>query len=121
MPGKSVATEADVKTQAGTTPMQPAAGGTWTPGPVTVTKYAKLKTGGQPAISEAQCTFTFSGNAPNGAPVTGTEPITLSAAALGRTKLQGAEQQVLRDGDRSNTSLYGNEIFIVAAEKLHSG
>jgi hypothetical protein len=120
MSGKSVATQADVQTQAGTTPFTGAVSGAWTPGAVSVVTYAKLTIGGQPAVSSASCTFSFSGTDGSN-PVTGTEPVTLSAAALGTTKLQGQEQQVLRDGDQSNTSLFGNVIEISAAGKLSSG
>ncbi len=132
MAGKSVATKADVKTTPSTqTPYPPAdplpAGGAWTAGPVTVTSYAKLTIGGQPAISEAKCTFSFTGTQTIPGPpvvkkpVSGTDDVTLSAAALGTTKVQGGEQQVLRDGDQSNTSPYGNVISISASEKLTSG
>jgi hypothetical protein len=123
MAGKSVATQADVQTpQPGTTPFTGAASGTWTAGPVTVVSYAKLTTGSQPIISSVSCTFAFSGLAANGTtPVAGFEPVILSAAALGTTKLQGETQQVLRDGDQSNTSLYGNTISISSSEKLSSG
>ncbi len=125
MAGKSVATQADVKTSGGTTPFPPADTTiSWTAGTPICTSYPKLTVGGQPVLYEVQCTFIFSGtqSTPSG-PVTvpGSETVTLSASALGTTKLQGQEQQVLRDGDQSTTSLYGNVISISASEKLSSG
>jgi len=122
MAGKSVAIESDATATAGTMPYTGAASGTWLAGPISVVSYATVTIGGQPAISSAKCTFSFSGLAANGTtPVAGSEDVTLSAAALGTTKLQGTEQQVLRDGDQSSKSLFSNIISVSASHKLKSG
>ena len=117
-----MAIQSDATATVGTTPYTGAASGTWLTGTISVVSYAKVTIGDQPVISSAKCTFSFSGFAPNGTtPVAGLEDVTLSAAALGTTKLQGTEQQVLRDGDQSNTSLYSNIISVSASHKLKSG
>jgi hypothetical protein len=124
---KPVAVEADAQAQAGSVMYAPAVAGTpgWTPGNVNVTKYAKLKIGGQAVIHEAKCTFSFSGTDSNGAAVSGSEDVVLSAAAAGTTKLQKSANQVLRDGDSSDStsgkSLYGNVVKISSSGKLKSG
>jgi len=119
---KNVATQADVQTQPGTTQFTGAASGTWSAGPVSVVSYAKLTIGGQAVILSASCTFSFTGASGSTPPVTvtGSEEVTLSAAALDTTKLQGGLLQVLRDSNQSNTSLFGNVIKISSSEKLGS-
>jgi hypothetical protein len=125
MAAKSAATKNDVKTDLSNVPLSPAdtpAGNKgWTAGTISVKSYAQLKIDGVEAIYEASCTFSFSGSNSknNGAAVTGSDPVTLSAAALGKTHLQGQENQVLRDGD-SITSPDGNTLKIVSSERLRS-
>jgi hypothetical protein len=118
---KPVATAADVQTTAGTTPYTGAASGTWTP-PVTITTvgYSKVKVGGQKVIYEADGTFTFAGLTGGGAPISGTDDVSLKATDLGSTKLQKGENSVLRDGDTTDGGSYGNKIYISSTRKLKS-
>lgn len=110
--GLKVATKAAVRAEPSAVLLPPATSGTWTrQGEISVTSYAKLKIDGQAVVSEAKCTFAFSGTAPNGAAVTGSDVVSLSAAVLGKTKLQGGAQQVLRDGDRFKSPL-GNALVV---------
>jgi hypothetical protein len=127
MAAKSVATKSDVKTQLSNVPLSPAdsplGSAGWSAGQIEVSSYSQLKIDGAEAIYEARCTFSFSGSNTKVKPpqaVTGPDDkVVLNAAALGRTHLQGLENQVLRDGD-SITSADGNTLKIVSSERLRS-
>jgi len=131
MSSKPAATKADAQKQKGSGmyPIAaPADAGSWSPGDIEVQSYPKLKIGGQPVIYQAKCTFTFTGTKLVGTVTTnisGTDTITLNASDLGTTKLQNGENQVLRDGDSSDStpgkSLYGNVVYISSSRKLKSG
>ena len=91
-----------------------ATSGTWTAGQISDTPYDKIVSGGAKAISEAQCTFNFSGANASGAPVTGSETVTLSARA---TKLQQGAAGVLVEGD-SASGTFGNKLTASGGPKL---
>jgi hypothetical protein len=116
MAGKSVAKAGDIKATAGTTMFSPAVSGKWTAGPVTVTTYSKLKTGGSPVAHKAECTFSFTGTGPSpaSAPVSGTSKVTLTAKT---TRLQKGKSNVIVDGDSAQDS-YGNKLETSASGKL---
>jgi hypothetical protein len=115
VPPKSVATVGDVSATPGTTPYTGADSGAWTAGPISYTSYVKVASGGAKAISEARCTFSFSGaNSSSGATITGTETVTLRA---GPTKLQKGEAGVIVDGD-SETGSFGNKLSAASGEPL---
>ena len=111
---KSVAVEGDVSATPGSTPYSGAETGSWTAGAITYQGYDPLTIGGTRVVSEASCTFSFSGASSSGATITGTETVTLSA---GGTKLQGGSSKVLVDGDRKAGS-YGNELLVQTGAKL---
>jgi len=110
----SVARDGDVSPTAGTGTFGTAATGTWTPGPVTYTAYAKLTSDGAKAISGAQCTFSFAGSDSSGTAVAGQSTVTLPA---GPTKLQRGEAGVVVSGDLANDS-YGNTLTASSTAKL---
>ena len=109
-----VARQGGVSATPGTTPFTGANSGTWTAGPISDKPYDKVVSGGAKAISEAQCTFNFSGVNASGATVTGSETVTLSAK---QTKLQKGAAGVLVDGD-SATGTYGNKLTASGGPKL---
>lgn len=113
---KPVAVEGDVSATAGTTLFSGAQSGTWTAGPIQLSSWSKLKVGGTATIWKAICLFSFSGLNGSGATVVGTSTVTLTADS---TKLQGASNNVLRDGD-SETDSYGNKLEARAPGKLRS-
>jgi hypothetical protein len=110
----SVATVGDVSPTPGTTPFTGAKTGTWTPGAVAYTSYAPLRSRGVNAISEARCTFSFSGSTEGGSTVTGSEEVVLRAAS---TVLQKGAAGVIVDGD-SATGTFGNRLSASTAEPL---
>ena len=114
MPLKSVAREGDVSATPGTKPFTGADSGAWAAGAVTYTSYDKVVSGGARSISQAECTFNFSGASSSGATVTGTETVTLSAQP---TKLQKGASSVIVDGD-SATGTFGNKLTASGGEKL---
>jgi hypothetical protein len=122
MPSMSVAVEGDVSPTVGVAMFTGAQSGEWKAGPVTVTTYPNLKSGGKKVIWKAECTFSFSGANASGAPVTGTERVTLTAT----TKLLNKGQhQVLVDGDSKTggdlpppASNYDNKLTISASGPL---
>jgi hypothetical protein len=110
-----VARQGDVSATPGTAPYTGATSGAWTAGTISDTPYDKIVSGGKKAISEAQCTFSFSGvNDGSGATVTGSETVTLSAK---QTKLQKGAAGVIVDGD-SATGTYGNKLTASGGPKL---
>jgi hypothetical protein len=110
----NVARQGDVSATPGTTPFTGATSGTWTAGTIGDTPYDKVVSGGAKAISEARCTFSFSGANASGSPVTGSETVTLSAK---QTKLQKGASGVLVDGD-SATGTFGNTLTALGGPKL---
>jgi hypothetical protein len=113
---KPVAVASNVSAMAGTTPFTGAESGTWTPGPVQCQSHAKLQIGGAATVWQATCSFAFAGASSSGAAISGTSSVTLTAPA---TKLQGAGNNVLRDGDENSDS-YGNKLSVSASGKLQS-
>lgn len=115
---KPVAVTSDVAATAGTGLYTGAAKGTWMPGPVTVSTYAKLTIGGAAAAWQAKSTFAFAGFGPTPAetPISGTSTVTLSASTK---KLQGRASHVLVNGDEKSDS-YGNKVKVSASGKLRS-
>ena len=113
---KSVATIGDVLATPGTTPFTGAEAGVWTPGPVSHTSYAQLRSSGVPAISEATCIFSFAGTAKGGAAVAGSETVVLRA---GPTVLQRGSSGVIVHGD-SATGEFGNRLAAASAEPLRT-
>jgi hypothetical protein len=109
-----VTRQGDVSATPGTTPFSGAQSGTWTAGTISETAYDKVVSGGAKAISQAQCTFSFTGANSSGATVTGSETVTLSAGA---TKLQKGAAGVIVDGD-SATGTYGNKLTASGGPKL---
>jgi hypothetical protein len=105
-----IAVEGDVVAIPGTIPYPPAASGVWVPGAVTYSSYSAVKQQGRAVIYEAKCTFTFTGAAPNGNPVSGSEDVTLSA---GSTEVNKGQNSVLVDGD-SKRGNYGNQLQAIA-------
>ena len=116
MATKPVAVEGDVSATPGTTPYSGADSGTWTAGAVSYKRYDKLTVGGQKAVYEASCDFSFSGTNSGGSTVKGNETVTLTASS---TTLQGGTSNVIRDGDRASGS-YGNELRTSASGDLKS-
>lgn len=112
---KAVACDGNVTATAGTTPYTGADSGTWTPGQVKYTTRPKVKAGGVAAISQAECTFSFSGKSGNTV-VNGSEKVVLTA---GQTKVQKGAGGVLLSGD-SKTSAYGNKLEATSSAKLKS-
>lgn len=110
---KRVAVDGTVVAIPGAVPFPGAQNGTWTAMPVQYTTDPKIKTGGKPVITKAQCTFMFAGVGPAPAfpAVNGQEKVTLSAK---KTKLQ---KQVLVEGDMI-MSPYGNQLKVVAVTKI---
>lgn len=112
--GKKVVVEGDVKATPGSTPFAPADSGTWTAGPVTDTPYPKLSSGGKKTLSQSVCTFTFSGvQSSSGATITGTEMVTLAAKKTTLT----AGGNLLLDGDKQQSVVYGNKLEATASQK----
>jgi len=116
MPPRSVARFGDVFPTPGATPFTGAQSGTWTAGAVAYTSYEKLVSGGANVISEARCTFNFTGANSSGATVTGTETVVLSAES---TKLQRGASNVILDGD-SATGEFGNTLAASSGAKLET-
>jgi hypothetical protein len=114
--GKKAVKTGEVTATAGTTMYSPAVKGSWLAGPVIPTSYSKLKSGGGAVLSEAKCTFSFTGTGPTPAeaPVSGTSTVTLSAQT---TRLQKGASNVLVDGE-SKKDEYGNELKASAQGKL---
>jgi hypothetical protein len=118
--GKAVATKADVTAEPSkTVPKDATTGsGKWTAGAITVVEYDLLTIGGKPAISKAECTFTYAGGtqkADSTKPYpTTTEKVTLTA---GTTLLQKGASSVLVDGDSKEGS-EKNKLSISANHKL---
>jgi hypothetical protein len=104
----SVATEGDVTATTGEVMYTGATTGTWTAGVISYTSYGKLQSGSARTISNAQCTFTFSGD------VLGSETLTLRA---GSTKLQLGLSGVIVDGD-SVIGTFGNRLVASSARAL---
>ena len=98
----------------GTAPFTGADTGAWTAGTISFTSYDKLLSGGRKAISQAECTFSFTGQSSSGATVTGSETVTLSAQA---TKVQKGAAGVIVDGD-SATGSFGNTLTAASSGKL---
>jgi len=117
MADKRVAVTGDVEAKPGTKMFTGAASGTWTAGPVTYTSYNHLSVGGKSVIHGANCTFTFTGSTSNGAPVTGSETVTLQA---GQTVLQKGLSGVLRNGDTATGDKFDNELEVKTASVLSS-
>lgn len=118
MATKSVAVDGEVQATPGTAMYSPADSGAWSAGAVQHTTYAALTVGGVAVVHEASCEFTFSGadSKSNGAPVTGSETVTLTASP---TSLMRGKDAVLRDGDEAEGS-YGNKLRAVTSRHLKS-
>lgn len=114
MTGKSVAGQGDVSATPGNVPFTGAQSGTWTADAITVTPHPVLRVDGAPAITQASCTFSFSGANSNGSPVAGQESVTLTAGA---TTLHVGPQTVLVDGDQA-AGVFGNKLQVVSTRKL---
>jgi hypothetical protein len=111
--GKKVAVEGDVKATPGSTPFAPADSGSWVAGPVVDTPYPKLASGGKKTLSQSMCTFTFTGvQSASGAPVSGTEVVTLVAKKTTLT----AGGNLLLDGDNQQ-GVYGNKLEVTASQQ----
>ncbi len=109
-----VTRQGDVSATPGTTPFTGANSGAWTAGTISETAYDKVVSGGANAISQAECTFNFSGANASGTAVTGSETVTLSAKS---TKLQQGAAGVLVAGD-SATGTFGNTLTASSGPKL---
>lgn len=116
MSGRSVAVEGEVTATPGLIPFPPAVSGAWTPGNVSYQKYEGLTVKKVPVIHQARCTFTFSGATGNGAPVSGSETVTLVAKS---TQLQNGQAYVLLNGD-TQVGVYGNTLTAIASGPLTS-
>ena len=114
MAGNSVAVTGEVVATPGTTPFTGANAGSWAAGPISVQTYSKVTIGGQPVMHRASCTFSFTGTTSNGAPVSGSEVVTLTA---GTTVLQKGQSGVLVQGN-SATGTFGNKLAVQTASKL---
>lgn len=109
MTANSVAGEGDVFATPGKVLFKGATKGSWAAGHIFYVPHAHLKIDGAPAISQASCTFAFTGD------VSGTEPVTLSPGA---TKLQCGPASVLVHGDTITSSQYGNQLQVSSTRKL---
>jgi hypothetical protein len=115
MAGNSVAVTGEVVATPGTTPFTGAnPGGSWTAGSISMQTYGKLTIGDQPVMHGASCTFSFSGTTGTGAPISGSEVVTLTA---GTTVLQKGQSGVLVQGN-SATGTFGNTLAVQTARKL---
>src|SRR5215831_3080182 len=114
MTGKSVACQGDVSATVGNVPFTGAQSGTWTASAITVTPHQVLQVDGAAAITQASCTFSFSGANSSGSPVAGQATVTLMAGA---TTLRVGPDTVLVDGDQA-TSVFGNGLRVVSTRKL---
>jgi hypothetical protein len=118
MTGTAVAGEGDVTATAGLSPFTGADSGTWTPGPITVTTYLKLRAGEAKVAFKASCTFQFTGKSGQ-TPITGSEEVTLTAT--GSAKLQKGRNGVLLDGDNAEgPGAFGNKLTASSTRTLRT-
>jgi hypothetical protein len=110
-----VACRGDVSARAGTTPSTKADSGTWTAGPVTLTTFDGVEVGGDPVVTEAECTFSFAGTKGNSA-VADSSTVTLSAS---EHPLLGSQDSVLVDGDEEQDE-YGNTVSVSSSRALRT-
>lgn len=115
--GNQVAVEGDVQVTPGSTYLN--ATGTWKVDSLKYASYSQFKVGGKAVIYQADCQLSFEGvdNASPPKKVTGREGVTLKAK---RRKLQGSSTYVLVNND-SITSPHGNQLKVVAQQKLTTG
>ncbi|WP_045856245.1 hypothetical protein [Teredinibacter purpureus] len=112
--GKPVAVLGDVKAEVSTTDL-PSAKGSWVAGPVVDVPNGQLSHGDKKVIKESSCVFTYTGaNTSTGAPVPGSETVTLKAGATTITN-KGA---VLLDGDEAVGPAFSNKLSVKASQKI---
>ena len=112
---KPVAREGDASAAAGKTPYTGATSGTWTPGSVTETTADRASSDGAKVVTQAKCSFSFSGTNGTSA-VTGSSTVTLSPGSL-LLSIDGATPLV--DGDSAKDS-FGNTVSVSSSAILRT-
>ncbi|MFO0750666.1 MAG: hypothetical protein U1F43_34105 [Myxococcota bacterium] len=106
-----------MKSSVGQVPVEPAVKGQWTAAAVQHATYSQLAIGGVAVAWQARCEFSFEGVDSNGAVVKGSETLVLDA---GPTRLMGGGRKVLRHGDRTSSTVYGNALEAKTTRPLRS-